>query len=333
LGGMRPSSLLSLLDEFPRRRVLVVGDALLDHYVMGVAHRISVEAPVPILHAQADSWNPGGAANVVHNLAQAGARVTFVGVVGDDEAGQRLASLLSNMARVDAQVVVDSSRPTPLKTRFVAQNQQMLRVDREDPGPPAPKVAAKVRALLTKALRQCDGVIVSDYAKGLLQPALLQELMAQAKNAGREVLVDPKGTDYRRYHGATLITPNDREAREASGLPAGTDEEVAKAAGALRRIVGAQAVCITRGARGIGVFPRHGKPAYIPARRHEVYDTTGAGDTTMALLALARFSGASFVEAAELGNIAAGIVVTRAGVAAPTIEELREEVGNTEFWS
>jgi D-beta-D-heptose 7-phosphate kinase/D-beta-D-heptose 1-phosphate adenosyltransferase len=321
---MKP--LLPLLDQFARRRVLVIGDALLDHYVSGVARRISVEAPVPILHAREDSWNPGGAANVVQNLAAMGARVTFVATVGEDEAGARLQKLLGDLPGVEPLLLADPTRPTPLKTRFVAQNQQMLRVDREDPGPPSPKVAARLVTTLRKAIPRCDGVIVSDYAKGLLQPDLLEELMAIAHASGREVLVDPKGTDYRRYRGATLITPNDREAREATGLPASTDEEVTRAAAALRRLVGAPVVCITRGAHGIAVFPRRGKPAFIPARRHEVYDTTGAGDTTMALLALARFSGASFVESAELGNIAAGIVVTRPGVAVPTVEELRQEL-------
>lgn len=321
-----PRQLLRLIDEFRHRRVVVIGDALLDHYVRGTASRISPEAPVPILRAQAEEWLPGGAANVARNVALQGARVTFVSRIGDDAEGTRLVELLAGEPNISVVVERDRQRPTPLKTRLLAHGQQMLRVDREDPGPTSEVAERRLLRAIDKAIAACDGVIVSDYGKGLLSDAVLARVFAAAAKKGVDVFVDPKGTDYARYRGAAVVTPNRKEAQEASGVAIIDEASAARAAALLRRQTKARTICITMSEEGIAVFPQRGRATTIPARAREVFDVTGAGDTLIALLALARFSGASDIEAAEIGNTAAGIVVGRSGVAAPTPLELRREI-------
>jgi D-beta-D-heptose 7-phosphate kinase/D-beta-D-heptose 1-phosphate adenosyltransferase len=322
------ASLARFLDQFSRQRILVIGDVILDHYVRGSVSRTSPEAPVPILAVEDEEWLPGGAANVASNLVTLGARVDLYGLIGDDEAGARLRTIFRETSRLQATLFTEPGRPTILKTRAVAQGQQMLRLDRERITPVLPTTAQRALAALAKGLAagRWSGIILSDYGKGFLEPFFLQQIIAAGHAAGVPIFVDPKGSDYARYRGVTVLTPNQKEASEASGIAIRDDATAAGAARRLQATVRAEAVVITRGAGGVSVFPRRGKPVHMPARAREVFDVTGAGDTFLSVLALARFSGAGWAEAAELGNLAAGIVVGMVGVATVSPEALRNAV-------
>lgn len=319
-------SLLECIDAFPRRRVLVVGDAILDHYVVGRVSRTSPEAPVPVVAVESERWLPGGAANVARNLAALGARVVFVSCCGRDEAGGKLEELLKDEEGLRTTFVRIAGRPTTLKTRAMAQGQQMLRLDREVSTPVDSDAEEKLIAAVQRHVERVDGVILSDYGKGVLTPRVVSSIIGLAMQAGIEVSVDPKGTDYRRYRGADIVTPNRKEAQEASGIAIRDDATTAEAARVLQKQIGGKAVVVTLGAHGVAVYPKGGKPLRISARAREVFDVTGAGDTFIAAMSLARFGGTEFDRAAEVGNVAAGIVVGRAGVATVTREELRREV-------
>jgi D-beta-D-heptose 7-phosphate kinase/D-beta-D-heptose 1-phosphate adenosyltransferase len=285
---------------------------------------------VPVLNAEREEWLAGGAANVARNLAFQSAETIFVSLCGEDEPGHHLIEIVRAESRIRLEMEREPGRLTPLKTRFVAQGQQVLRVDREKSAPPSPAVEKRLLARLRKIMPNVDGVVVSDYAKGLLTPSLLAEIIRLAHEHSVEVVVDPKGTDYRRYRGADLITPNRKEAQEASGIEITGEESRVAAARTIQKQVGGKAVCVTMGSGGVAIHPRRGAPSHISARAREVYDVTGAGDTFIAVVALARFAGASFAQAAELGNLAAGIVVGRSGVAAVSIDEIRREVEGSE---
>lgn len=318
--------LTDIIDRFALQRVLVLGDVILDHYVRGSVSRTSPEAPVPILNVEDEEWLPGGAANVARNLVTLGAEVDLVGLVGVDEAGRILRDQLAATEGLTPQLIEDPTRPTILKTRCVAQGQQMLRLDREKvswaPSVVYDQAFARVEALLDNV----DGVILSDYGKGFLHPAFIARVIAAARQRSLRVLVDPKGRDYARYRGASLLTPNQKEAAEASGVSITDNDTAAEAAAILQRTVEGEAVVITRGAAGVSVFPADGAPHHAPARAREVFDVTGAGDTFIATMGLALFSGSSLAEAAELGNLAGGFVVGLAGVATISVQELRHLV-------
>ncbi len=311
--------------RFAGTRVLVIGDLILDHYIRGEVTRTSPEAPVPIVAVRGEDWLPGGAANVAANLVALGARAELLGVVGDDEGGGQLGGLLEAHEGLRATLVRERGRPTTLKTRCMAQGQQMLRLDRETAAPVSAETRQRVIRAVNRLAPKCAGIIVSDYGKGLLVPEVLEAVFAAARAAGLAVVVDPKGRDYRRYRGASVITPNQKEASEESAIAVVDDSSAAEAARELRRSTQAAAVVITRGAAGISVFPRRGTARHIPTRARAVFDVTGAGDTVIATLGLALFCGADVAEAAYLGNAAAGIVVGLAGVATVSAERLRLE--------
>lgn len=315
--------LTHLIDSFPRLRVLVIGDVILDHYVRGTVARTSPEAPVPILHVQREEFLPGGAANVARNLTALGARVDLLGLVGRDEAAGHLRTSLEQTAGLKPHLLTEAGRPTILKTRCVAQGQQMLRLDREETHPASDATCAAALARVEKLLTKCHGIILSDYGKGFLRPDFLQAVIARAREAGVRVVVDPKGRDYARYRGVTTLTPNQKEASEASGVTITDDASVAEAARRLQKTIAGEAVVITRGAAGVSVFPRRGRASHLPAQAREVFDVTGAGDTFIAVFTLGLLAGGSWAGAAELGNLAAGIKVGRAGVATVSAEELR----------
>lgn len=314
--------LQELLARFSRQRVLVVGDVILDHYIRGAVSRTSPEAPVPILTVEGEEYLPGGAANVAMNAVAMGARVEMVGLVGKDPAGEMLRRLFAETARLRAGLVVEEGLPTIQKTRCMAQGQQMLRLDREEVRPPSEKTLGQLRGRLEKALDRASGVILSDYGKGLLQPELIAWITGEAHRRGLRVVTDPKGRDYARYRGVDMLTPNQKEASEASGIAITDDETTAEAARRIQRVVKAEALVITKGPSGVSVFPRRRPPHHIPARAREVYDVTGAGDSFIAAMGLALFSGGSFAEAAEAGNLAGGIAVGHVGVASVSLPAL-----------
>ena len=311
------------MQRFAKVRVLVAGDLILDHYLHGSVLRISPEAPVPVLNVEKEGYLLGGAANVARNLSSLGARVELVGLRGKDDFGDRLEKLIGADPLIRPKLVVDASRPTTLKTRCIANGQQMMRLDREVPEPVTGRTEERVIAALISRLAHCDAVIVSDYAKGLLSLRVLEELIARAREAGKPLFVDPKGDEYRRYRGATYLTPNQKEAQEATGVKITDEDSLRRAGRELLKQVAADAVFITRGPKGVSVFPRKGQPIHMPARAREVFDVTGAGDTFIAVSALAVASGGSLSDAATLANAAAGVVVGHAGVAAIKPSELR----------
>ncbi|MDX9860358.1 MAG: D-glycero-beta-D-manno-heptose-7-phosphate kinase [Rhodospirillales bacterium] len=309
------TQLIPLVEAFGAARVLCVGDIMLDRFVTGTVERISPEAPIPVLRVEGETAMLGGAGNVLRNLAALGASCRFVGVIGGDEAGRELRALLAEHPAVTPELVVEPGRQTSIKTRFVAGTQQMLRADREDTAPLSATAGEAILDAVDRALGDCDLVVLSDYGKGVLGGGNAARIIAAARQAGRRVIVDPKGTDYGRYRGAHLLTPNRLELAQATGRPAATDDDIVAAAGQLIDTCGVEAVLATRSRDGMTLVLT-GDAHHLPTEAREVFDVSGAGDTVIATVAAALAAGADLVEAARLANVAAGIVVGKVGTAA-----------------
>lgn len=322
--------LVSLLDRFRDTRLLCVGDVMLDRFVYGEVARISPEAPIPVLRIARQSAMLGGAGNVVRNLAALGVAPQLISVIGSDDAGAEIEALLSAQTRAAAHLLTDAARPTTVKTRFIADAQQLLRADHEDAAAIPAGLAAQVRSLAQSALADCAALILSDYGKGALDDTTLQALIDAARSAGRPVIVDPKGHDYRCYAGADIVTPNRKELHQATRMPVESDDEIVAAALALAKRCGVKAVVVTRGAAGMCVVPAKGEPAHLPALAREVYDVSGAGDTVVAVLAAGLAAGAGLVDAARLANVAAGVVVGKIGTAVVESGELHHALQGEE---
>jgi rfaE bifunctional protein kinase chain/domain len=298
-----------------KARVLVVGDVMLDRYWYGDASRISPEAPVPVLLWEREEERPGGAANVARNCAALGASTQLLSVVGRDAAGDRLAKLMKKEGVVSS-LHRDASIRTTQKLRVVHRKHQLLRIDMETP--PSKEVLATKLADFRKALRGCDAVLLSDYGKGGL--AHIVTMIREGRKAGKHVLVDPKGDDYSRYQGATLVTPNLAELRVVVGSWTG-EKDLAQRAQRLRGKLGLDGLLLTRGEDGMTLY-RRGRAVHVKAERREVSDVTGAGDTVIATLAVMLAAGESMESAVRLANRAGGIKVTKFGTAVVTPREL-----------
>jgi D-beta-D-heptose 7-phosphate kinase/D-beta-D-heptose 1-phosphate adenosyltransferase len=309
------------LKKIKGQRILCVGDVMLDQFVYGSIDRISPEAPIPVLHAGREKQMLGGAGNVATNLRALEAEVAFVAVVGNDPAGAEIEKLFIE-AGASADLVTVQDRQTTLKTRFVCGSQQMLRVDRETTAAIPAAVEDKVIALATKAIPNVSAVILSDYKKGLLTDRVVAEIIAAAKKAGKPVIVDPKGQDFTRYKGAAVITPNKKELEAATGMSAGTDDEVRAACLNLISTCGVPAILATRGKDGMSLVQQNDDPVHIAAQVREVFDVSGAGDTVVATFATALGAGVTARNAALLANVAAGIVVGKAGTATARPDEI-----------
>jgi len=303
-------------------RALCVGDVMLDRFVYGHVDRISPEAPIPVLRIERETAMLGGAGNVVRNLVGLKSQVAFISVVGNDLAGREVTTLVGQLEGVEPHLLVQKARPTTIKSRFVAGSQQLLRADAETVEPVAAATEDDIVRLVAGALDECKVVIVSDYAKGTLSARTVEQVIAASRAAGRPTVVDPKGADYARYAGASVITPNCRELAEASGMAAGSDAEVESAARQLIAQLGLQAVLCTRGPDGMSLVPKDGPARVIAARAREVFDVSGAGDTVVATLAAALAAGMALDAAATLANTAAGIVVGKVGTAVAYADEL-----------
>jgi len=300
-------------------RILVVGDVMLDRYWFGGTARISPEAPVPVVSVDRDDLRPGGAANVAVNAASLGARVTLLGVVGRDEQAKLLEDLAAGQGVV-ADFVVSDACPTITKLRIVSRNQQLIRLDFESsPLASEEEDRAELMSRYRQALVTADVVILSDYGKGTL--SLAAEFIEAARHAGKPVLVDPKGSDYSRYAGATMITPNLAEFETVVGRCADENDLVRRGA-ALRSKLGLGALLVTRSEHGMTLLQADRAPVHLPAQAREVFDVTGAGDTVIATVGAALAAGKDIVSACMLGNLAAGIVVGKFGTAAVTSAEL-----------
>jgi rfaE bifunctional protein kinase chain/domain len=326
--GVQADRAIALIDAFAGRTVLVVGDAMLDHFLVGRVHRLSPEAPVPVVEHARDEFRPGGAANVALNLVALGADVRLVSVIGADEAGARMQALLEATGVSCEGLVVDEARPTTRKMRVVTERQQQVaRVDYESDAELSGRVAHQFEARVETLGLDADVIVVSDYLKGCITAGVMDRLRALAAALNVPLLVDPKIPHLDRYHGVTLVTPNQVEAEAATHLRIRIDDDARAAAQALRRRLDCTSVVITRGEHGMwlldGSRPAAPLEAPLAAVAHEVSDVTGAGDTVIATLALALAAGATLSEAAALATEAAGLAVTRFGPVAVTADELR----------
>ena len=310
------------LAEVGGARILCVGDVMIDRTVEGDVDRVSPEAPIPVLRQRAVRSVPGGAGNVLANLAALGAEASFVGIAGEDAEAGELEAMLVQGARGEVRLLRDPGRPTTLKTRFVAGNQQLLRVDREEAGPADAAIARRLVDTASARLAGCDLLVLSDYGKGVLTPAALLPLIGAARAAGKPVLVDPKGRDFTRYAGATVITPNRAELAVAAAAEVGDEARLAEVAAALRARIGIDWLLTTLGGAGMllqGAAERH----RIPGIRREVYDVVGAGDTVLAVMAALVAVACPVPAAAWLANLAGSLAVGRRGTAAIGDVDLR----------
>jgi D-beta-D-heptose 7-phosphate kinase/D-beta-D-heptose 1-phosphate adenosyltransferase len=312
----------TLIERFAGRRLVVVGDLMLDRFIWGAVRRISPEAPVPVVEVERESQHLGGAGNVVANVVALGATALPVGVIGDD-ANAELLEAEFRRAGVDATGVVrDASRPTTTKTRIVAHSQQVVRADREQRHAVEGAAAEAVFAAFEAHLATADAVVVSDYDKGLLAGDLLARVLEAARGRGVPVCLDPKVRRFLRYQPVTVVTPNHHEAEAATGLSATTDDELEACGRRIQELLGGPAVLITRGEAGMSLVDSDGSVAHVPTMAQQVYDVTGAGDTVIATLALALATGAPMLDAAVLSNVAAGVVVGKVGTATVSGGEL-----------
>lgn len=312
-----------IIELMPARKIVVLGDVMLDEFVWGDVTRISPEAPVPVVDIRRESVHLGGAANVVANTVGLGAQACVIGVVGNDSAGERLRQRLEAASPLQSSnyLIVDDGRPSTTKTRIIAHSQLVVRADRELRTPVNGPVAEEIIAALKQALAEADAFVVSDYDKGVVTPTILQEILQLAYNR-MPVLIDPKIRNFPYYSPASLITPNHHEALRMTNLEADNDEGLHLAARMIRERLGCDAVLITRGDRGIMLLEGDRDPVFVGTTAREVYDVTGAGDTVIAALATALSAGATMLEAATLANHAAGIVVGKVGTATVSADEL-----------
>lgn len=315
--------MVSLCGTFSRLkpcRVLVAGDLMVDTYTVGKVGRISPEAPVCVLRVDQESHRPGGAANAALNLISLGCQVTLMGRVGNDAAGARLKSLLEENGVDCRGVLIEEDFQTPVKKRLIAANQQILRVDYERASPLSLLTEEQSMLLVASLLRDTDIVAVSDYAKGYLSNKLLRTLIDQAQLHGIPVIVDPKGSDYSKYSGATVVKPNFSEALQVSGM-----QESAPIDEIARRVIessGVSTLFMTRSEHGISIFRKNAKRQDFPVKAREVKDVTGAGDTVLAVLTYCYACGLSLAESAQFANIAAGIAIERIGCVHVSLGEL-----------
>jgi len=320
------SELVDLVAAMRDHSILVLGDVMLDEYIWGEVRRISPEAPVPVVEVRRRTYTPGGAANVAANVAMLGGRVYLGSVIGRDQPGECLRQTLIERGVEVSGLIASADRPTTTKTRIVAHNQQIARVDSEARQAVSGEIENALANWLATQMPGVDACIISDYGKGLVSARLTQVLIQTARQVGKPVVVDPKGTDYAKYRGATLVTPNVFEAERAANCEVNGDGDLGEVAGRLRNILDDSTLLITRGAEGMSLFMNGDTPIHIPAIARQVFDVTGAGDTVIGTLALALAAGAPMEMAVRLANVAAGIVVGKVGTAAVTPEELTRAV-------
>ncbi|XSG76476.1 D-glycero-beta-D-manno-heptose-7-phosphate kinase [Herpetosiphon llansteffanensis] len=318
--------LTATLAKLSQQRVLIVGDVMLDEYIWGDVTRISPEAPVPIVNVRSRSYRPGGASNVAASIAALNAEVLLGGVIGDDLAAQQLKLALEQAGVGESSGLIKAQRPTTLKTRIIAHNQQMLRYDSEVNTALDSASETALCAWVDRHIADCQVCILSDYAKGVLTEQVCQYVIQQARRYNIPVVVDPKGINYQRYAQASVITPNLQETQVVTGLSLQSLEQLQLAADQLLDLLQDAALIITRSADGMALYRNQHAPVFLPTHARNVYDVTGAGDTVVAILALALASGSSLEQAMQLANIAAGIVVGKVGTATVDLAELSQAI-------
>ncbi len=324
--------LIELLQKINGKRIMVVGDIMLDKYVWGEVSRISPEAPVQVVNVGRETFVPGGAANVANNLSALGATVFMVGVAGEDGAKNILMEEFAKRRINSTGIIIDSALPTIQKVRIIARNQQLLRVDYETPGDVPAQHQERIISFVENNISHIDAVAISDYAKGTITAAVAQKIITLARTHQKPVIVDPKPQHKLFYKHATIITPNHFEAHKMSDISAETNDdiEIEKMGTVLLKEL-QSTILITRGEKGMSLFEKNKKPKHIPTYAQEVYDIAGAGDTVVAALTGALASGATFEEGAHLANFAAGIVVRKVGTATATSDEIIASITHKKF--
>jgi D-beta-D-heptose 7-phosphate kinase/D-beta-D-heptose 1-phosphate adenosyltransferase len=316
----------SLIEKFNNVKVLVVGDVMLDRYWWGSVSRISPEAPVPVVRLENRTLSVGGAANVAANIVGLGATALLVGLVGDDDGGRELSEELEKIKISPGHLIKLSNRPTTVKTRIVAHHQHIVRIDDENVSPLSADEIYSLKEHALNLLASIDVLLLSDYAKGTITQELLTVLIETAKAWNIPVLIDPKGRDYKRYEGASVLTPNRKEALNASGLDLNEPHDINEIGRELLANLRVNSLLVTLGEDGMALFRRDESPLHLEAVARDVYDVTGAGDTVIATLSVAIGAGANLPDAARLANIAAGIVVEQVGTTAIDLETLKTAI-------
>jgi D-beta-D-heptose 7-phosphate kinase/D-beta-D-heptose 1-phosphate adenosyltransferase len=324
------AELLQLVDSLPGKRVLVIGDVMLDRYLWGRVDRISPEAPVPVVEVERESFCLGGAANVAHNIAALGGVPVLVSVLGDDPAGARFQTELKQRGIDTTELVSDLDRRTTVKTRIIAHQQQVVRADEEDLEEIGGPVLQRVLDAVERLVPDVDAVLISDYGKGMIQPQVLRPTLARARENDISVSVDPKENHFPSYQGVTVISPNQAEAGLAFGKRITDDASLLEVGLGLRERLDIDCVLITRGPDGMSLFRRDGSYTHLPTVAREVFDVTGAGDTVVGVFSLALAAGADFVAAASLANHAAGAVIRHTGTAVVSPRELKDSLAGPE---
>ena len=319
--------LIKYIDRFPKTNILVVGDVMLDHYIWGSVSRISPEAPVPVVNVTRENVLLGGAANVVNNIRSLGGRVGICGVIGHDDAGRQLLHMLKFKGIHTDGLVTESARPTTIKTRVIAQHQQVVRFDRETKDGIEKDTHGRIFEYVKQQVENgLDAIVISDYCKGVVTKELVRDVVKLARKRDIVVSVDPKVNHFGIYSGVTILTPNTREASIGAKLEIEDEKSLHRAGALLLKQLKCDAVLITRGEHGMSLFERNGRTVHIPTVAAEVFDVTGAGDTVISTLTLAMAAGANMTDAAKLSNFAAGIVVGVVGSATVTPEQLKQRV-------
>jgi D-beta-D-heptose 7-phosphate kinase/D-beta-D-heptose 1-phosphate adenosyltransferase len=320
--ALEGTRLTQLLEGFASVRVAILGDIMLDRYVWGDVNRISQEAPVPIVEVRRESVRFGAAANVAENVAALGASASLVGVIGDDDAGRQLLSLLEGRGVKTDGVIVCPGRPTTTKMRIIAHSQQVVRADSEVTIDVDSSIETHIADRLRTLIAESDVLIVSDYGKGVVTGATIAAAITAARDAGRKICIDPKESHFASYVGVTAITPNQKEAGAAVGEAITDDASLLRVGWELSARLKAECVIITRGEHGMALFMSDGELVHLPTVAREVFDVTGAGDTVVSALAVALGAGASMVEAAMIANHAAGLVIREVGTASVGTDEI-----------
>ena len=322
------NNLIRVIEQFKNKKILVLGDVMLDKYIWGNVSRISPEAPVQVVEVAKESYAPGGAANVANNIAALGAKSIIVGVVGKDQTKEQLVSDLKKRNVDVSGLIEDGNKRTIRKVRVFGRSQQLLRFDYEKKGYVNADTENKIFGFIENNIGNADGIIVSDYAKGTITKNLMEKLILLCKGKNRIIVVDPKPKHRDFYKNATLITPNHKEANEMANISEEAEDADIKMVGKKLLEEMNSTILITRGEKGMSLFEKNGKITNIPTFAKEVYDIVGAGDTSVATVALALASGADFEEAAIIANHAAGITVGKVGTSTVSVEELKESIEN-----
>lgn len=320
--------LLGIIKKFTRARILIIGDIMLDEFVWGKVSRISPEAPVPVVEVTKEDIMFGGAANVLQNISALGGHGMLLGVIGNDYNGERMLEMLREKDYSTEGILIDPFRPTSIKTRVIAQHQQVVRFDRETKDELSKKTFSGMIEFLRTRLREFDAVIVSDYGKGLINRDVITTILEHKKRNGITVSVDPKIRNFRFYKGVTVITPNQKEAEEACGFEIDSPQALVKAGMQILKRYETDAILITRGEHGMSLFQKDGGIKHIPTVAKEIYDVTGAGDTVISTLSLALAAKAPWIDACIISNHAAGIVVGKVGTATASRKELETSIRN-----